>query len=134
MRLLRLLIGMHYTASSRARLHKPTFLQSRDRNVREPGSVIGCRLGSFSPRLGLFYDGGMRRLAAVFLVTIWYLPAQNVPPEMLAGLQWRSVGPAATGGRIADLAVNQAPGQPTTIYVATSTGGVFKSVNDGVSF
>jgi len=76
----------------------------------------------------------MRRLAAVFLLTILHLPAQSVPPEMLAGLQWRSIGPAATGGRIADLAVNQAPGQPTTLYVGTTTGGVFKSVNDGVSF
>jgi photosystem II stability/assembly factor-like uncharacterized protein len=82
----------------------------------------------------VFYDGIMRRLAAVFLVSIAYLPAQNVAPEMLAGLQWRSIGPAATGGRIADLAVGQSPGQPTTIYVGTATGGVFKSVNDGVSF
>jgi photosystem II stability/assembly factor-like uncharacterized protein len=76
----------------------------------------------------------MCRLAAVFLVTISFLPAQSVPSEMLAGLQWRSIGPAATGGRIADLAAYKPPGRPTTIYVATATGGVFKSVNDGVSF
>jgi photosystem II stability/assembly factor-like uncharacterized protein len=82
----------------------------------------------------VLYDGIMCRLAAVFLVTIAFLRAQNVPSEMLAGLQWRSIGPAATGGRISDLAVYKAPGRPTTIYVATATGGVFKSVNDGVSF
>jgi photosystem II stability/assembly factor-like uncharacterized protein len=76
----------------------------------------------------------MGRLAGVLLMTSWFLPAQSVPPEMLAGLHWRSIGPTATGGRIADLAVTTAPGQPTTIYVATTTGGVFKSVNDGVSF
>ena len=81
-----------------------------------------------------FYDGEMCRCAALFLVTISCLRAQNVPAEVLAGLQWRSIGPAATGGRIADLAVSQAPGQPTTIYVGTATGGVFKSLNDGVSF
>jgi len=82
---------------------------------------------------GVFYDGRMYRLAAVFLVTSSFLAAEGVPAEMLAGLQWRSIGPAVTGGRIADLAVTRA-GQRTTIYVATASGGVFKSVNDGVSF
>jgi photosystem II stability/assembly factor-like uncharacterized protein len=53
---------------------------------------------------------------------------------MLNGLQWRGIGPAATGGRIADIAVSRTPGQPSTIYVATATGGLFKSVNEGVSF
>jgi photosystem II stability/assembly factor-like uncharacterized protein len=50
------------------------------------------------------------------------------------GLEWRSIGPAATGGRIADLAVVKAAGQADIIYVATTTGGVFKSVNAGISF
>src|SRR6202050_5299352 len=49
-------------------------------------------------------------------------------------LEWRSIGPAAPGGRIADLAVVQSPGQADIIYVATTTGGVFKSVNAGISF
>jgi photosystem II stability/assembly factor-like uncharacterized protein len=49
-------------------------------------------------------------------------------------LEWRSIGPAATGGRIADLAVVKSPGQADIIYVATTTGGVFKSVNAGISF
>jgi photosystem II stability/assembly factor-like uncharacterized protein len=53
---------------------------------------------------------------------------------MLNGLQWRSIGPAATGGRIADIAVAKVPGAPSEIYVGTTTGGVFKSVNEGVSF
>ena len=82
----------------------------------------------------MLYDGFMGRLGALLLVAISYTAAQTVPAEMLAGLRWRSIGPAATGGRIADLAVIQPPGQSTTIYVGTTTGGVFKSVNDGVSF
>jgi photosystem II stability/assembly factor-like uncharacterized protein len=76
----------------------------------------------------------MCRLGAVFLVIVCFMSAQVVPPEMLGGLEWRGIGPAATGGRIADLAVGKAPGQPATIYIATTTGGVFKSANDGVSF
>ena len=79
---------------------------------------------------------------AVFLLGIVSLASAQttgvrdavVAPELLGGLQWRGIGPAATGGRISDLAVSKTPGQPTTIYVATASGGVFKSVNDGVSF
>jgi hypothetical protein len=37
-------------------------------------------------------------------------------------LEWRSIGPAATGGRIADLALVQSSGQAGIIYVATTTG------------
>ncbi|HEX3742819.1 MAG TPA: hypothetical protein VHW09_02775 [Bryobacteraceae bacterium] len=76
----------------------------------------------------------MCRLGAIFLVTSSLLAAQTAPADMLAGLQWRSIGPAATGGRIADLAVVETANQPTTIYVATTSGGIFKSMNDGVSF
>jgi len=112
-------------------------LPQRSRHVAGQTDVKLSLRGSLARRraeIRLFYDGGMRRLAGLFLVSISLLAAQNVPPEMLAGLQWRSIGPAATGGRIADLAIYQTPGQPTTIYVGTATGGVFKSVNDGVSF
>src|ERR1039458_8999451 len=82
----------------------------------------------------VFYHGMMCRLAAVLLVMVSFVSAQSVAPEMLGGFEWRGIGPAATGGRIADLAVGKLPGQPTVIYVATTGGGVFKSVNEGVSF
>ena len=55
-------------------------------------------------------------------------------PALFNGLEWRGIGPAATGGRIADLAVSRVPGQPAEIYVATTSGGVFKSSNEGVSW
>jgi photosystem II stability/assembly factor-like uncharacterized protein len=58
----------------------------------------------------------------------------QVNPATLHGLEWRGIGPAATGGRIADLAVVKSPGQADIIYVATTTGGVFKSLNSGISF
>src|SRR5215831_4389723 len=60
--------------------------------------------------------------------------AQTLPTSMLQGLQWRSIGPAATGGRIADIAVTRSPGGPLQIYSATTTGGIFKSSNEGVSW
>src|ERR1017187_6409346 len=61
-------------------------------------------------------------------------PSISVPPAMLNGLPWRGIGPAATGGGHAGIAVAQGPGAPSEIFVATTTGGVFKSVNEGVSF
>jgi photosystem II stability/assembly factor-like uncharacterized protein len=70
---------------------------------------------------------------AVTLLTLSHVDAQ-ISPLPLNGLEWRGIGPAATGGRIADLAVVKAAGQADIIYVATTTGGVFKSNNAGISF
>lgn len=69
------------------------------------------------------------------MVLLLSLPAvaQQAPPA-LTGLQWRSIGPASTGGRIADFAVAEVPGQPEVMYVGTASGGVFKSRNAGVSW
>ncbi|MBT8261569.1 MAG: glycosyl hydrolase [Bacteroidia bacterium] len=50
----------------------------------------------------------------------------------ISGLSWRSVGPALTSGRISDIAVN--PVNPFEYYVASSSGGIWKTVNSGVDF
>lgn len=50
----------------------------------------------------------------------------------ISGLKWRNVGPAITSGRIADFAVN--PDNPYEYYVATASGGVWKTVNNGVTY
>ena len=50
----------------------------------------------------------------------------------LAGLSFRSVGPAITSGRIADIAVN--PQNHSEYYVAAAAGGVWKTSNAGVTF
>jgi len=55
-------------------------------------------------------------------------------PSLLGALRWRSIGPAATGGRVDDFAVARVPGAPDAIYVATASGGVFKSGNQGTSW
>lgn len=49
-------------------------------------------------------------------------------------LKWRSIGPVNTSGRIDDFAVARAAGQPDALYVATASGGVFKSTNNGTSW
>jgi photosystem II stability/assembly factor-like uncharacterized protein len=47
-------------------------------------------------------------------------------------MRFRSIGPALTSGRIADVAVD--PTNKKIWYVATAAGGVWKSVNAGLSF
>jgi photosystem II stability/assembly factor-like uncharacterized protein len=53
--------------------------------------------------------------------------------DTLSGLPIRSIGPAATGGRIADIAA-VTEGQRLTIYVGSASGGVWKSVDGGTTF
>lgn len=50
----------------------------------------------------------------------------------LSGLVFRNIGPALTSGRIADFAVN--PKNPFEYYVATASGGVWKTVNAGTTY
>lgn len=53
-------------------------------------------------------------------------------PDWLKAFTWRSIGPASMGGRITAVAVYEA--DPTTYYVATSSGGLLKTTNNGVTF
>jgi hypothetical protein len=53
-------------------------------------------------------------------------------PGWLKGLKWRSIGPAAMGGRVVDLMIN--PGDCCNYYVVTATGGIFKTINNGTTF
>ncbi|HSS52974.1 MAG TPA: glycosyl hydrolase, partial [Thermoanaerobaculia bacterium] len=46
-----------------------------------------------------------------------------------AGLELRNIGPAVVGGRIVDIAVD--PTKSTTWYIATASGGVWKTTNAG---
>ena len=47
-------------------------------------------------------------------------------------IQWRHVGPAVFGGRVPD--VEAVPDNPAVIFVAGSTGGIFKTTNNGVTW
>jgi photosystem II stability/assembly factor-like uncharacterized protein len=53
-------------------------------------------------------------------------------PEWFKSLTWRCIGPANMGGRITALAVYEA--DPTTYWVATASGGLLKTMNNGVTF
>lgn len=62
-------------------------------------------------------------------------PAVPTKPPLegaLDRLEWRSIGPANMGGRISD--VEGVPGDPNTVFVASASGGLWKTVNGGVSW
>ena len=59
-------------------------------------------------------------------------PNPGLNEVSLKGLEWRSVGPAMTAGRIADIAVN--PKDRNQWFVAVGSGGVFKTNNRGTTW
>ena len=52
--------------------------------------------------------------------------------KWVSQMQWRPIGPASMGGRIVDLEV--VSGDPFTFYLATASGGLFKTTNNGTTF
>jgi photosystem II stability/assembly factor-like uncharacterized protein len=58
--------------------------------------------------------------------------APRLESRLLAGLQWRNIGPAVLGGRTVDFAV--ASDNADIIYAATATGGVWKTTNRGATW
>ncbi|WP_218082086.1 WD40/YVTN/BNR-like repeat-containing protein [Anthocerotibacter panamensis] len=79
----------------------------------------------------------MNRLCTLLLAT-WVtlcpvvLAETSLDALMLKGLTARSIGPAAMGGRVSDLALD--PKDPFTFYVGLGTGGLMKTSDNGGSF
>ena len=57
---------------------------------------------------------------------------KDQPDALFSGFKFRSIGPAVKSGRIADFAVN--PNNYSEYYVATASGGVWKTTNAGTSY
>src|SRR5690242_21801112 len=80
-------------------------------------------------------------IAALFIaaaVTIGARPAQTVSSssdrltaDVLKGLEFRSIGPAISTGRVQDIAID--PKSPNTWYVATAFRGLWKTTNRGTT-
>ena len=56
----------------------------------------------------------------------------TIDEATMAGFRWRSIGPANMGGRVTDIEVD--PRNSKVFYVATATGGIWKTVNAGTMF
>src|SRR5208337_2215225 len=74
-------------------------------------------------------------IAFSVLVLALAASAQDVTldSDTLSGLPIRAIGPAAMGGRIADIAAVH-EGQRLTIYIGSASGGVWKSADNGTTF
>ncbi len=70
----------------------------------------------------------MKRLILILCAPVVF--AQTA--DLFDRLEWRSIGPAAMGGRTTD--VEGIPGVPGLVYVATASGGLWKTVNGGATW
>jgi photosystem II stability/assembly factor-like uncharacterized protein len=70
--------------------------------------------------------------ALIFSVPSVFAQPAPITSEALSGLEFRSPGPAVTGGRIHD--VEALPDDPSTLYVATASSGLWKSTNQGTTW
>jgi hypothetical protein len=59
------------------------------------------------------------------------LPAQQLPADAYAAMRWRLIGPFR-GGRA--LAVAGIPGNATTFYFGAVDGGIWRTVNAGLTW
>lgn len=75
----------------------------------------------------------LKTLIVVFIIyTVYPVFSQESQPSVLDGLKFRSIGPATTSGRIADIAIN--PVNESIWYVAVGSGGVWKTENMGTTW
>src|SRR5450756_2208510 len=66
---------------------------------------------------------------AAFVGSLLVVASIALAQSPFDSLHFRSIGPAATGGRVHDIEVD--PKDPAIIYVAAATGGIWKTTNHG---
>ena len=73
-------------------------------------------------------------LLLLFSFSTWAQQKASSPwtDDNFTGLKMRSIGPAFMSGRIADIAIH--PQDDNTWYVAVASGGVWKTINAGVTW
>ncbi len=109
-----------------------------------------CRIYGFPKimRHSFAMEGSMKKIVIGFCLVLWALspaleggkdrpaapPAKSGPlsSEILAGLEFRNIGPGLMSGRISDIAIH--PRSRRTWYVAAGSGGVWKTETAGLSW
>ena len=61
-------------------------------------------------------------------------PAAELGSDVLGRIHFRSIGPTRQGGRIMDFGVPDPRLQPNTFYAAASTGGLWKTMDGGLTY
>ena len=73
-----------------------------------------------------------RTVSIIFCLAILGQAFGQETADLIEKLKWRSIGPANMGGRVTDIV--GIPGDPSTFYFGGADGGVFKTINGGVTF
>jgi photosystem II stability/assembly factor-like uncharacterized protein len=77
-----------------------------------------------------------RVLISLTLIAIATTPQAQTPAALrgadFAGLRFRNIGPATMSGRFVDMDVVES--NPYTMYVASATGGVFRTADNGITW
>ena len=72
------------------------------------------------------------------MCTLLFIPAvtgqQVSPVHIVEKIHFRNVGPSKQGGRVMDFGVPDQHKQPYTFYVAFSTGGLWKTTDNGLTY
>jgi photosystem II stability/assembly factor-like uncharacterized protein len=71
-------------------------------------------------------------LAVILAGSALSSPGAAIDPELLAGMKARSIGPAGMSGRV--VAIDAVASDPRIVYVGAATGGLWKSVNAGLTW
>ncbi len=77
----------------------------------------------------------MKRINILLIILAVFsaLPSiSQVPDDLIAGIKYRATGPTRQSGRFVDFAVVES--SPKVFYAATASGGLWKTVNNGISF
>jgi len=84
-------------------------------------------LKSFSPRTCVCTIAAL--LASLLAPCV---AGQALDEQLLDQFEFRSIGPSVFGGRIVDIEL--LPDQPFTVYVASASGGLWKTLNNGTTW
>ncbi|MEZ4702267.1 MAG: hypothetical protein R2834_18175 [Rhodothermales bacterium] len=76
----------------------------------------------------------MAQRILIAIILGWALPAAAQPSDanLLQSFRWRNIGPANIGGRVVDIEAAEA--DFATVYLASASGGVWKSENAGTTW
>jgi photosystem II stability/assembly factor-like uncharacterized protein len=74
----------------------------------------------------------VRALAVLSACAIFLTASAQDASDIVKSLRFRNIGPAVMSGRITDIDCD--PKNTATVYIATGSGGVWKSTSDGTSW
>ena len=83
--------------------------------------------------LKIHKSGGFILLTSIaFFLFAGAVFAKSLEENLIKDIRWRNIGPANISGRISD--IEALDNDFTKVFVASASGGVWKSVNAGNSF